>query len=595
MKRFAGDMSKWTRQQLIEHVKSLEKRLQVATARSSEQANAAEKLPKRRKFVDARRAGDSRSMKPKRGKEKGRVKKKSFDMSLYRQRHIALVVSYRGEGYHGFAYQNQETSTVKTTESELFKALKKTCLISDIDSCEYSRCGRTDKDVSGMGQVVALNVRSKLRDGVVFCPTSSETEKSDDAQQDYLFPIRVRSDFLGERLEAMIQISQNTTLSELLDISDSALGIASVDVKAVVVDGDGRRLNDREPVREQLVGASAVDESSKSEVGEISVEEKTSDGMDMTTTTLTLVPKDVKAASIESEHDYVAMLNRVLPSDIRVIGWSPVRRDFDARFSCKGRTYRYFFPKRDLDVARMRDAAARLVGMHDFRNFCKMDAVNVSNFVRQILSCRIFETGAFDVADRKSADANASPSERLSDRSILAFEVRGRGFLYHQVRCMIAVLLMVGEKNEDPEVVDWLLKTSEVQSKPLYRLAPGYPLLFFDCEFDGVRFYRSERATQGLRENLETRWCKASVEMATIQTLLQSVSDTSSSSSASARGTNFGRKHDFSEKRNLSKAFVPLRHRKREKTYEERVKGFKSSRKVRYEMNKALRDARDKK
>lgn len=30
--------------------------------------------------------------------------------------------------------------------------------------------------------------------------------------------------------------------------------------------------------------------------------------------------------------DYVAMLNRALPNDIRVLGWTPVPVDFSARF-----------------------------------------------------------------------------------------------------------------------------------------------------------------------------------------------------------------------------------------------------------------------
>jgi len=34
----------------------------------------------------------------------------------------------------------------------------------------------------------------------------------------------------------------------------------------------------------------------------------------------------------------------------------------------------------------MRTACQYFVGEHDFRNFCKMDAVNVKNFVRVILS-----------------------------------------------------------------------------------------------------------------------------------------------------------------------------------------------------------------
>lgn len=34
----------------------------------------------------------------------------------------------------------------------------------------------------------------------------------------------------------------------------------------------------------------------------------------------------------EGELDYVRILNRVLPKDIRVMGWCPVPVDFSARF-----------------------------------------------------------------------------------------------------------------------------------------------------------------------------------------------------------------------------------------------------------------------
>ena len=35
--------------------------------------------------------------------------------------------------------------------------------------------------------------------------------------------------------------------------------------------------------------------------------------------------------SCEAELDYASMLNRVLPSDIKVSGWAPVTEDFSAR------------------------------------------------------------------------------------------------------------------------------------------------------------------------------------------------------------------------------------------------------------------------
>lgn len=49
------------------------------------------------------------------------------------------------------------------------------------------------------------------------------------------------------------------------------------------------------------------------------------------------------------------------------------------RFDCGAREYKYFIVQDGaLDVGAMRDAAARLVGDHDFRNFCKPDVAQAS-------------------------------------------------------------------------------------------------------------------------------------------------------------------------------------------------------------------------
>lgn len=89
--------------------------------------------------------------------------------------------------------------------------------------------------------------------------------------------------------------------------------------------------------------------------------------------------------------DYVHIINRLLPDDVRIITWTPVEETFSARFSCSHRTYRYFFLKEDLDVDRMKSAAQKYLGEHDYRNFCKMDIVGgVTNFKRNILSVGMF-------------------------------------------------------------------------------------------------------------------------------------------------------------------------------------------------------------
>ncbi|KAI8990212.1 pseudouridine synthase [Pilobolus umbonatus] len=93
-------------------------------------------------------------------RERMKNKQRPFDMSKYTQRKIALRIAYIGWDYIGFATQHDE-ERVPTVEGKLFKALVDCKLITSIEESDYTRCGRTDRGVSALGQVIALKVRSK--------------------------------------------------------------------------------------------------------------------------------------------------------------------------------------------------------------------------------------------------------------------------------------------------------------------------------------------------------------------------------------------------------------------------------------------------
>lgn len=164
--------------------------------------------------------------------------------------------------------------------------------------------------------------------------------------------------------------------------------------------------------------------------------------------------KDETSDAAKEIH-YTHILNRVLPPDIRVLAWAPVDPGFSARFSCLERTYRYFFPRADLDIETMNCAAQKYVGTHDFRNLCKMDVANgVINFQRTILSAQVQLVG----------------EERWQDPfQLCQFEVTGQAFLYHQVRCMMAILFLIGQGMEKPDIIDELLNVEKNPQKPQYR------------------------------------------------------------------------------------------------------------------------------
>lgn len=196
------------------------------------------------------------------------------------------------------------------------------------------------------------------------------------------------------------------------------------------------------------------------------------------------------------ELPYVHALNRILPSTIQITGWSPVRADFSSRFDCRYRHYKYFFTSgappvlrslkgnssvpglhnagSPLDIAAMRDAAARFLGEHDFRNVCKLvPDKQITNFRRRVdgISIDLVDHGwplrpipAEDTALDSHApaytpDNSAGPptGEETTWERMFVLNLRGTAFLYHQVRHMVAVLFMVGAGLEQPSVVDELL------------------------------------------------------------------------------------------------------------------------------------------
>lgn len=53
--------------------------------------------------------------------------------------------------------------------------------------------------------------------------------------------------------------------------------------------------------------------------------------------------------------------------------------------------YRYYFLRRHYDVDLMRTAVKLFEGEHDFRNFCRIDAVNVCDFTRTVFRGDVVE------------------------------------------------------------------------------------------------------------------------------------------------------------------------------------------------------------
>jgi tRNA pseudouridine38-40 synthase len=161
-----------------------------------------------------------------------------------------------------------------------------------------------------------------------------------------------------------------------------------------------------------------------------------------------------------SAEEFQRALNALLPPAIRITGAEEVGPDFNARWSARGKTYRYRlyrgrvvppmiwryvlhypFP---LDEESMREAAARFVGMHDFASFAA-------------------STGSEDDDKERSTEREIYSTElvRTPNNEELVFTVSGRSFLRYMVRKMVGTLLDVGRGKLTPADIERLFELKD--------------------------------------------------------------------------------------------------------------------------------------
>ena len=95
--------------------------------------------------------------------------------------------------------------------------------------------------------------------------------------------------------------------------------------------------------------------------------------------------------------------------------------------------------------------------------------------------------------------------------------------MYHQVRCMIGILFLIGRRHEEPSVCRYFHKLQIIQhmfqspEKPTYHMASEDCLVLWDSTFDGLEFTPecySDPKNNGIRSfylNLSQSWCKFSL------------------------------------------------------------------------------------
>ena len=166
----------------------------------------------------------------------------------------------------------------------------------------------------------------------------------------------------------------------------------------------------------------------------------------------------------------VAALNASLPQQIRLLRCRFVPRTFHARFSARGKIYRYrlattpvlspfefghaWHVAGSLDDGLLRACAREFVGRHDFAGFAANRGHAVTSTIRTIRALRVHRT----------------PSSTV-------MEFDGEGFLYKQVRLMVGAIVRCGLGKTSVGEVRERLHGAALESPRLVAPANGLTLV----------------------------------------------------------------------------------------------------------------------
>ncbi len=157
-------------------------------------------------------------------------------------------------------------------------------------------------------------------------------------------------------------------------------------------------------------------------------------------------------SKIEIEKIPIA-INSKLKQSIRIIKAEEVEENFHARYSCKGKKYRYIINNskygsaiyRDLEyhipiklnVEAMQKGIKYFEGEHDFKGF-KASGTSSKSSVRTIYNAKVIQEG-----------------ERI------IIELEGNGFLYNMVRIISGTMVDVGLGKIKPEEIPEIIESKE--------------------------------------------------------------------------------------------------------------------------------------
>lgn len=189
------------------------------------------------------------------------------------------------------------------------------------------------------------------------------------------------------------------------------------------------------------------------------------------------------------EYPYDVILNMMLPEDIRVTGWAPASDDFNARYDCVQRQYRYYFLLNNLNMRLMEEAVDKIGKMEDFYELSthsnpkanykrKLDYIKIVKVENDDIKNKIVKVENEDIKNTDNVmivdemnKLKITTSHNIKDYSddLYCLEIAAPGFLHNMVRKIFWVIQNSGKGN------GIILRNVEI--------APPEPLVFVGAKF----------------------------------------------------------------------------------------------------------------
>jgi tRNA pseudouridine38-40 synthase len=173
------------------------------------------------------------------------------------------------------------------------------------------------------------------------------------------------------------------------------------------------------------------------------------------------------------------VLNDRLPAAIRVLAVDEMPHSFHARHSARGKCYHYRIWRSHvvppflaryvthhpypLNEAVMQQAAALIIGEHDFTSFAAVDPERTQRLAEAVAESIAAESSSGERPDSLRTTNIRTISESRFERHAdeLLYIVRGNGFLHHMVRNLVGTFLLVGKGTIAPAAIPAILEASD--------------------------------------------------------------------------------------------------------------------------------------